>query len=136
MEIDRIMKLVFGLMSMGLLSGSLFVEEIGILFIIGAVILLALIHVLDAIVDRKIGVEKPAVTEVKPVVAEVKPTVPGKVEPVPVVETPIATPKPPKPEAKAEEKKVFKCKHCGKEFEEEKKLRRHFGMAHYDKLDI
>ena len=123
MEIDRIMKLVFGLMSLGLLCGSLFVEEIGILFIIGAVMLLAMIHVLDAIVNRKITVEMP--------VAKVNtPIVPKKVEPVPVVEAPIATPEPPKPEPK----KVFKCKHCEKEFKIENKLRRHFGMVHCKRL--
>lgn len=36
----------------------------------------------------------------------------------------------PKPEP------VFKCKTCGKEFPEEKKLKRHFGMSHYQDLEV
>lgn len=35
-----------------------------------------------------------------------------------------------------EEPEQFKCKYCFKPFKEEKLMRRHIGMAHYDKLEI
>ena len=44
----------------------------------------------------------------------------------------------PVPEPKPEPKKpaTFKCRKCGKPFPEEKKLKRHIGMAHYQDLEI
>ena len=42
-------------------------------------------------------------------------------------------PPPPPPPAPIRE---FVCKECGKKFDTEKKARRHYGMAHYDKIQI
>lgn len=41
-----------------------------------------------------------------------------------------------KPKPKVSEKKVFKCPQCGKEFDTDAKLRRHYGMAHIDKIEV
>ena len=49
------------------------------------------------------------------------------------VKSPPAEPKPLPP---AVEPEVFKCKKCQKEFPEEKKLKRHFGMVHYQDLEV
>ena len=42
---------------------------------------------------------------------------------------------PPEPPVK-KQKKIFKCKKCGKELKDKKKLQRHIGMAHYQDLEI
>lgn len=42
----------------------------------------------------------------------------------------------PTPPPQPVQKQIFKCKHCNKEFQDEKKLRRHIGMAHYDMISI
>ena len=39
----------------------------------------------------------------------------------------------PKPKTEAE---IFKCRKCGKEMPDKKKLQRHIGMAHYKDLEV
>ena len=49
--------------------------------------------------------------------------------------TPQINPVPMQPIPKPQTKKI-ECKKCGKDFSDEKKLKRHIGMAHYQDLEI
>ena len=104
--------------------------ETGLMLVIMAI----LFHVLSKLVDMQESISeitRPEIPkQVKPVIKPVAEIVPKSIQEPEITQ-------PPKPEAEPEPAtEVFKCKKCGKEFSELKKLQRHVGMAHYKDLEV
>lgn len=108
MRLKNIFKLVLGIIAFGLFASALFIDTLWAFFMIMGGISLGIVTIIDALTDREPKIQQQPFTVQQP-------------QPAPVEEV---------------KQFIFRCKHCEKEFNDEKKLRRHVGMAHYDKLEI
>lgn len=116
MRTFKIVQLGLSILALMIAASSLFLNTTwGMLFLILSIALLSISNMIYCFI--KIEVELPIQEPPVPVLAK-------------QIRKPIPTMPPEAPKLK------FTCKHCQKEFDDEKKLRRHIGMAHYDTLEI
>lgn len=95
--------------------------EYGLIFLWGCLGLLIMMNIADSIVDKRKGL-----TGFNPLMDMPPPPLPQQyVQPITPLNQEVTKSIP-----------RHGCKYCGKEFETEKKLRKHIGMAHNDKIEI
>ncbi len=112
MKVKKTVNIILGMFSLILVTGATLSNTFWPILLVCAIYLNTLVLLINEVFEKKVAVVAPVhETVVK----------------APVVEPPV-------PEIKQPVK--FLCPECQKEFENEKKMRRHYGMAHYDKMVI